>query len=203
MTKIKIYTSYIRFIYAQWTSRCVSRVLLYSLISRHLGHIIYCPKVQMMYGIVMVTTKSNNMAFQYIQYSGIDGFSRKILWLEVVKSNINPIGPAAFYLSAIKEHDLYPNLLQTNCGSENGDIDVIHCFLTGNNLSHRYSAAHANKPIENWGLHFPFFAWVIDYFKQLVPSEIFVPGQYTIRSNTALIFFAATQFFLVFQWRFK
>ena len=166
-TKNKIYTSYILFIYVQWASRFVSRVLLYSLLSNHLGHRIYCPKVQMMYGIAMVTTNSNNVPLQYMQYSGVDGFSRKILWLEVVKSNINPIGPAAFYLSAIKEQNLCPNLWRIDCGSENGDIDVIHCFLTGSNLSHRHSASHTNKRIENWRLHFPFFAMVKITLKNL------------------------------------
>ena len=111
-----------------------------------------------------------------------------------------PYCSSSFVFKCDKEHNLCPNLLWTDYGSKNGDIDVIHCFLTGSNLSHHMqaNASHASKRIENWGLHFPFFAWIIDYFKQLVHNDIFVPGQYTIRSNTALILFAATQFFLVF-----
>ena len=68
-------------------------------------------------------------------------------------------------------------MLKTDCGSENGDIPEVHCFLTGSNLSHRYGAFHANQCIENWWLRFKlsFSAWVIDYFKQLVHDGIFVP----------------------------
>ena len=86
--------------------------------------------------------------------------------------------PAALYLSVIKEQGLCPNLLKTDCGSENGDIATVHWFLTGSNLSHRYGASHANQRIENWWSHFKrsFSAWVIDYFKQLVHDGIFVPG---------------------------
>ena len=84
----------------------------------------------------------------------VDGFSRNILWLKVVRSNNNPIAPAAFC----------PNLLKTDYGSENGDIAAVHFFLTESNLSHRYGASHALS------------AWVIDYFKQLVHDGIFVPG---------------------------
>ena len=109
---------------------------------------------------------------------GVDGFSRKISRLKVVRSNSNPITPAALYWSAIKEQGLCPNLLKTDCGSENGDIVAVHCFLTGSNLSYRYGALHSNQRIENWWSHLKrwFSAWVIDYFKQLVHDGIYVPG---------------------------
>ena len=80
-------------------------------------------------------------------HGGVDGFSRKILWLKEVRSNNNPIFPAALYLRVIKEQGLCPNLLKTDCGSENDDIVAVHYFLTGRNLSHRYGASHANQRI--------------------------------------------------------
>ena len=84
----------------------------------------------------------------------------------------------ALHLTAIKEHGLCPNLLNTDCGSENGGIAAVHCFLTWSYLSHRYGASHVNQRIENWWSHFKrsFSAWVKDYIKQLVPDGIFVPG---------------------------
>ena len=83
----------------------------------------------------------------------------------------------ALYLSAIREQGLCPNLLKTDCASENGNIAAVHCFLTGSNLSHRYGALHANQRIENCWSHFKrsLSAWVKDYFKQLVPDGIFIP----------------------------
>ena len=74
--------------------------------------------------------------------------------LKVVISNNNPVIPAALYLRAIKNQGLFPNLLKTDYESENGDIAAVHWFLTGNNLSRRYNASHANQSIKNWWLHF-------------------------------------------------
>ena len=113
-------------------------------------------------------------------HGGVDLFSRKILWLKIVRLNNNPIVPVALYLSATKEQGFCPNLLRTDCGSQNGDIAMVHCFLTGSNLSHRYGTSHANQRIENWCSHFKssFSAWVIDYFKELVHHGIIVPGNF-------------------------
>ena len=85
------------------------------------------------------------------------------------------------YLSAKKEQGFCPNLLKTDCGSENCDIAMVHCLLTGISLSGRYGASHANQRIEKWWSQFTqgsFSAWVIDYFKQLVHDCIFVPGNF-------------------------
>ena len=57
--------------------------------------------------------------FRFPIHGAIDGFSRKVLWLTVVKSNNNPVVPAALYLRAVKEHGVSPILLKTDCGSEN------------------------------------------------------------------------------------
>ena len=108
----------------------------------------------------------------------VDVFSRKILCLKVVRSNINSIIPSALYLRTIKEHGLCPNLSKTDCGFENSDIAAVHCFLTESNLSHRYGASHTNQRMKNWWWHSKcsFSAWVIDDVKQLVHDGIFFPG---------------------------
>ena len=90
---------------------------------------------------------------------------------------------AALYLSAKKEQGFCPNLLKADCGSENGDIAVVHCLLTGINLSHRYCASHANQRIENWWLNFTLhrrlvFCLGYSYFKKLVHDCIFVPSNF-------------------------
>ena len=38
------------------------------------------------------------------------------------------------YLREIKEQGLCPDLLKTDCESENGDIAAVHYFLTGSLL---------------------------------------------------------------------
>ena len=89
-------------------------------------------------------------------------------------------------LRATKDQGLCLNLPRTECGSENGDIAAVYCFLTRNNLSYGYGASHANQRIENWWSHFKrsFSAWVIDYLKQLVHEGIFVPGNVVHMENT-------------------
>ena len=87
-------------------------------------------------------------------HGAVNGFSRKVLWLTVVKSNNNPVVPAALYLRAVKEHGVCPILLKTDCGSENADMAGLQCYLTKNFSSHRYGASHSNQRIENWWSHF-------------------------------------------------
>ena len=44
----------------------------------------------------------------------IDGFSRKILWLKVVRTNNNPVVPASCFLRAVEELLVCPRLLRTD-----------------------------------------------------------------------------------------
>ena len=139
--------------------------MLYSLLSNYLTRSIYCWNGPNDVWHCDGYDKIKQYGFPI--YGGVNRFSRKILWLKVVKSNNDPILPVALYFSVIKEQGLCPNLLKEDCGSENGDIGAVHCFLTGSNLFHRYGASHANQRIENWWSQFKrsFSAWVKDYFK--------------------------------------
>ena len=83
----------------------------------------------------------------------IDGFSRKIIWLKVSRSNNNPVVTANFFLHAVNEFDLVPSLLQTDCGTENGILAAIQCALSDNSSAHRCGSSHANQRIENWWSH--------------------------------------------------
>ena len=74
----------------------------------------------------------------------IDGFSRKILWLKVVRSNNNPIFPPFDYLSTVRKY------LRTDCGTENGISTEIQCFFRQNEKAHIYGTSTANQQIECW-----------------------------------------------------
>ena len=50
----------------------------------------------------------------------VDGFSRKILWLKVSRSNNNAIVPAYFYIETVKKMGFCLQYLRTDCGTENG-----------------------------------------------------------------------------------
>ena len=51
-------------------------------------------------------------------HGAIDGFSRKILWLRVTKTNNDPAVTASFYLNCVREQAGCPVLLVTDLGSE-------------------------------------------------------------------------------------
>lgn len=110
----------------------------------------------------------------------IDGFSRKILWLKVVKSNNNPIIPAFYFLRKVKDLCFCPQKLRTDCGTENGIMADIQCSLVGNEDAHLYGSSVANQRIENWWSHNKkaFTTWVIDFFKQMVEEGILIPGHH-------------------------
>ena len=52
-------------------------------------------------------------------HGAVDGFSRKILWLKVRRSNNNLINPPCFFVEVVKEFGFSPSLLRTDAGTEN------------------------------------------------------------------------------------
>ena len=85
----------------------------------------------------------------------MDGFSRRILWLEVARSNNDPRVPAALYLNQVKEVGGCPLLLVTDCGSENGIAAFMLCVFRTNDhdelagvKSRRYCSSPGNQRIE-------------------------------------------------------
>ena len=49
----------------------------------------------------------------------ICGYSRRIIWLELVKSNNNPKIPARLYLDAVERVKGCPCVVRSDCGTEN------------------------------------------------------------------------------------
>lgn len=50
----------------------------------------------------------------------IDGFSRKILWLEIVRTNNDPRVVGKLFVDCVKELECCPTILRTDRGTENG-----------------------------------------------------------------------------------
>ena len=100
----------------------------------------------------------------------VDGFSRKILWLCVCKSNNNPSIPASYYIKEVQNNFRCPKTVRTDCGTENGTMAAFQCTLTNNEYSHRYGKSVHNQRIENWWSHQRrgYTDWLITYFKDLV-----------------------------------
>lgn len=73
---------------------------------------------------------------------GIDGFSRKVLWLKVGTSNRKPQFVARYYLDAVQEQGGCPGLIRCDRGKENltvGQMQVaFHMRELGNQAQQRF-----------------------------------------------------------------
>ena len=111
----------------------------------------------------------------------IDGFSRRIMWLEIVRTNNDPRVIGKLYLDCIKKHRSCPTVLRTDKGTENGIMAAAQCYLRRNGgdaqsgiRAHRYGSSHSNQRIEAWWamLRRSWSAWWMNYFKDLVATGI-------------------------------
>lgn len=109
----------------------------------------------------------------------IDGWSRKIMWLKVARSNNNPEIPATFFIECIREFSGCPVKLRSDCGTENGIVAAIQCELRGTADAHIFGTSPANQRIEGWWscLRRNRTNWWINYFKDLIEKEIYHPGR--------------------------
>ncbi|XP_068710989.1 uncharacterized protein [Montipora foliosa] len=108
----------------------------------------------------------------------IDGWSRKIMWLKVTKSNNHPDIIASFFLNCVEELGGCPVKLRTDCGTENGVMAAMQCTFQQSADAHKYGSSPANQRIESW---WSFYrknrcGWWMEFFKSLVEHEIFNPG---------------------------
>ena len=115
----------------------------------------------------------------------IDGYSRKLLWLELTRSNNNPAIIAGFYLDYVKEVGGCPVILSTDPGSENCVMSAIQVSLRSKcddeysgEKSHRFVESKRNQRIEAWWSYFRrnHSSWWINLFNDLVQKGLFLPG---------------------------
>ena len=71
-------------------------------------------------------------------HGAIDGFSRRILWLEITRSNNSPNKIATFYARTVSELGGCPLELITDLGTENGLAAAMQSFFRDNPEAHRY-----------------------------------------------------------------
>ena len=119
--------------------------------------------------------------FGFLIYGAIDGYSRKILWLELSRSNNKPEVPASHFLQCVREHSGWPMLLRTDCGTENGIMAAIQAYFRQNgedelagDKSHRYGTSPSNQRIECWWSYLSRgrSSWLINFFKEMVEREL-------------------------------
>ena len=80
----------------------------------------------------------------------IDGFSRRIMWLKVARSNNLPEYPAIYFLDTVKELGGCPVEVVTDLGTENSLLASIQSYFRENPDAHRYVPSPRNQRIEGW-----------------------------------------------------
>ena len=111
-------------------------------------------------------------------HGAIDGWSRKIMWLKVARSNNLPEIPATFYLESVSENGECPVKVCSDCGTKNGIIAAMQCEFRNDVMAHSFGQSVANQRIEGW---WAFFrrnrsTWWINFFKDLIESQVLSLG---------------------------
>ena len=116
----------------------------------------------------------------------IDGYSRRIIYLQVSSSNHDPSLIAGYYMKTVEQLRGCPRMVWTDCGTENGVIAALQQVFhdDANNqqtYGHRYVASTSNQRIEAWWSQFrkSRSEWWINLFKDLTASGAFSPGNLT------------------------
>ena len=87
---------------------------------------------------------------------------------------------ATFYVDALKKEKKVPSILRTDCGTENGVMAAIQCYLHQNAEAHKFSTSVSNQRIENWWslMRRSYTGWIMNFFKGLVHEGSLLPGNY-------------------------
>ena len=117
--------------------------------------------------------------FGFPVHACVDGWSRKVLWLYVTRSNNWPHNIATYYLEAVEQQSGCPQKLITDLGTENGLMASIHSFFRDDLNSHRYVPSPRNQRIEAWWSYFRRNRtnWWINLFKDLEDEGTFNPAR--------------------------
>ncbi|EDO47548.1 predicted protein [Nematostella vectensis] len=112
--------------------------------------------------------------YGFPMHACIDGFSRKVIWLYVTRSNNYPDNIASYYLDAVKQLGGCPRELDTDLGTENGTMAGIHSFFLDDPNSHRYVASPRNQRIECWWsfLRKNWSTWWMNLFKDMIEKAV-------------------------------
>lgn len=82
----------------------------------------------------------------------IDGFSRKMIWVEAYKTNNDPRVIAGYYMDAVINAGGCPSRIRLDLGTENGHVADMQRFLSENTDSATLGPSTGNQRIERWWL---------------------------------------------------
>lgn len=114
--------------------------------------------------------------FGFCIHGAIDGFSKKIIWLEVSNSNKDPMIVTSYYMDAVKKFRKLPTLVRSDAGTENNFLETLHMALRygqgdefeGEKSFLRGKSVHNQRIEAFWSkLKGLFTAFYVNLFKQL------------------------------------
>ena len=120
--------------------------------------------------------------FGFSVHGAIDGFSRRLMWLEVSSTNNDPSVIAGYYLNCLKSTKTVPRVIRADLGTENVTVEILQYYFR---LSHddemaglksfQYGKSTSNQRIEAWWGMFKRLGagWWISFFKDLRDSGVF------------------------------
>lgn len=113
--------------------------------------------------------------FGFSIHGAVDGFSRKVLWLELCKSNKDPKVICSFYLQQVKSIEAVPLKVVGDRGTENVYIAAAQKYFCKSIQSFQYGRSISNQRIEAWWsiLRRSCTNWWINFFKDLVEQGIY------------------------------
>eukprot|EP00731_Ephydatia_muelleri_P004243 Em0002g419a len=135
--------------------------------------------------------------FGFPIHACIDGFSRKILWLEVATTNNDPYVVAHFYLRAVLKLAGCPTLVRADCGTENVVAALCQMVLrhehpdtNAGKYSFLFGSSIRNSRIESWWsqLRKSRNDWWINFFKTLVSDRLYDPDNLLQRHIAGFVF---------------
>ena len=108
-------------------------------------------------------------------YGGIDGFSRKVLWLNVSTTNNDPLVVANYFLQCVTRYKMAPKQLRFDRGNENIYCQDIQTFLTKTEDSYRYGSSVRNQRIEALCSRLLRFRvhWWVEFFRTMGSDGIY------------------------------
>lgn len=120
--------------------------------------------------------------FGFCVHGAIDGFSRRILWLEVSSTNSDPRVVAQYYLDCVKHLGGTARIIRGDRGTENVNLAGIQRFFRRSSdddfsgeKSFMYGKSTSNQRIEAWWgrLRQGCADWWIEFFKNLRDSGLY------------------------------
>uniref|UniRef100_A0A7M5UQS5 Integrase core domain-containing protein n=1 Tax=Clytia hemisphaerica TaxID=252671 RepID=A0A7M5UQS5_9CNID len=108
-------------------------------------------------------------------HGGIDGFSRKILWLSVSTTNNEPIAVANLFLNCVKRFLVAPKILRMDNGTENVHCNRLQEFFTGEDNRCINSVSVRNQRIESFWSRLKRYRtnWWIQLFRTMESEGLF------------------------------